>query len=82
MPFAAQWTAHILRLFFSLLMTYVLFGLAHFSGGLEYAFVAGLAGIGYGVAYWTTGRLEASIITHFLLNLIHLVFFTYPMLAA
>ena len=65
----------------SLVIASVLFGVAHISGGSEYAFVSGLAGIGYGVAYWATGRLEASIVTHFLVNAVHFILFTYPMLA-
>jgi len=41
--------------------------------------LAGLAGIGYGLAY-RFGGLSAAIATHFGLNVLHLVFFTYPML--
>ena len=38
-------------------------------------------GLGYGWVYLRTERIEASILTHFLLNCIHFVFFTYPALA-
>jgi membrane protease YdiL (CAAX protease family) len=58
----------------------VLFGLAHFPGGSEYMLLAGLAGIGYGVAY-RYGGLLAAVLAHFGLNLIHLALVTYPMLA-
>ena len=56
-----------------------LFGLAHIAGGLAYVMVAGLAGVGYGVAY-RVGGFQASVMAHFGLNLIHFVLFTYPML--
>lgn len=56
-----------------------LFGLAHFAGGWEYVLVAGLAGVGYGIAY-RVGGLQASVLAHFGLNLIHFTLFTYPML--
>lgn len=59
----------------------VLFGLAHGAGGLAYVFLATIAGIGYGYAYLRTQRIEASILTHFVVNLVHFVGFTYPMLA-
>ena len=58
----------------------VLFGLAHFAGGWGYVLVASLAGVGYGLAY-RVGGLQASVVAHFSLNLIHFTLFTYPMLA-
>lgn len=56
----------------------ILFGLAHFAGGTTYVILASVAGIGYGYAYYRTGRIESAILTHFLLNSVHFVFFTYP----
>jgi membrane protease YdiL (CAAX protease family) len=56
----------------------VLFGVAHFAGGLQLILMATLAGVGYGWMFWRTGRIEASILTHFLVNFTHLLFFTYP----
>lgn len=56
------------------------FGLCHFQGGLGLMVVATVAGFFYGTAYQKTGRLEASILVHFLLNFIHLTLFTYPAL--
>lgn len=55
-----------------------LFGLAHFGGGWQWILLAGLAGIGYGLAY-RFGGLQAAVITHFGLNLVHFSLFTYPM---
>lgn len=57
----------------------VLFGLAHFAGGGVYVLLATLAGLGYGLAYHLSGqRIEAAILTHFGVNLLHLLLFTYP----
>lgn len=56
----------------------ILFGLAHLAGGITYALVASVAGTGYGYAYFITGRIESAILTHFLLNSVHFLFFTYP----
>ena len=56
-----------------------LFGLAHAAAGWQWMLLAGLAGVGYGLAY-RFGGLGAAIATHFGLNVLHFVFFTYPML--
>ncbi|MEX2375583.1 MAG: type II CAAX endopeptidase family protein [Dehalococcoidia bacterium] len=58
-----------------------LFGLAHLAGGVGYVIVAGVAGVGYGLAY-RHGGLQASAMAHFGLNLVHFSLFTYPMLAS
>lgn len=57
------------------------FGVAHFRGGWPYVLLATVAGLFYGAAYLRTKRLEASIACHFLVNLTHMIFFTYPALA-
>ncbi len=59
----------------------VLFGVAHFGGGVYYVLLASVAGCVYGYAYHVTGRIEAAILTHFLLNAGHFLFFSYPYLA-
>lgn len=59
----------------------LLFGVAHFAGGFTYVALASIAGLAYGWMYQITGRIEASIITHFLLNLVHILLLTYPALA-
>jgi membrane protease YdiL (CAAX protease family) len=56
----------------------ILFGLAHAGGGPAYVALATVAGVGYGWVYLRTGRIEASILTHFALNATHFFFFTYP----
>ena len=64
-----------------LVLAAVLFGLMHYPGGAKYVLLSTLAGLGYGWAYLRTQQIEASILTHFLLNCLHFVFFTYPALA-
>lgn len=57
------------------------FGVAHTGGGWGYVALATLAGLGYGFAYFRTGRIEASILVHFAVNASHFIGFTYPRLA-
>lgn len=59
----------------------LLFGLAHSAGGWRYVLLSTVAGGGYGWALLRSGRIEASILTHFLVNLLHFALFTYPALA-
>ena len=66
----------------SILISSSLFGFTHYAGGWKYVFLATVAGIGYGTVYEKTQRIEASILTHFLLNVSHILFFTYPALAS
>jgi uncharacterized protein len=68
--------AHVLTVAISAL----LFGLAHAAGGWRYVILATLAGIGYALAYQRTQRLEMAILTHFTVNAVHFLFFTYPWL--
>lgn len=64
----------------ALLLASLLFGLVHLGAGWQWVLLAGLAGVGYGLAY-RFGGLGAAIATHFGLNLLHFGLFTYPMLA-
>ena len=50
-------------------------------GGWKYALAATVAGVGYGIAYQRTQRIEASMAVHFGLNATHFLLFTYPALA-
>ena len=59
----------------------VLFGLAHLGGGWIYVMLATVAGIGYGLVYAITGSIVAAALAHTGLNLLHLLFFSYPALA-
>lgn len=63
-----------------LILTSFLFGLAHFPGGFNYVLVATLAGFLYGLVYLSTGKIWHAILLHFFFNMVHLAFFTYPLL--
>jgi membrane protease YdiL (CAAX protease family) len=58
----------------------VLFGLAHAGGGAWMPLLAGIAGLGYGLAFARAGTIEAPIVAHFGLNAIHFLCFSYPAL--
>ncbi|AXU97220.1 MAG TPA: CPBP family intramembrane metalloprotease [Erwinia persicina] len=63
----------------ALFIAALLFGFAHFSGGLLLVLFATLAGLIYGLAWLWSGRLWVSTLVHFAFNMLHLLFFTYPM---
>ena len=65
----------------ALMVSSTLFGVLSYSGGVYYAGLVLLAGLVYGFAFHISGRLWVSIMIQFLLNFIHLIFFTYPILA-
>jgi membrane protease YdiL (CAAX protease family) len=58
----------------------ILFGISHYGGGPSYILLATIAGLFYGYAYATTGRLLTSMVVHFSLNLTHILLFSYPAL--
>ncbi len=58
----------------------VLFGAAHYPGGLKYVLLASVAGLFYGYVFMKTEKIEASILAHFLVNSVHFTFFSYPAL--
>jgi len=63
-------------------ITSLIFGLAHFKGGILYIILASICGWFYGYAYERTNRILCAMLVHFGLNLIHLTLFTYPVLCA
>lgn len=62
----------------SIVIVSFLFGLVHLPGGVTYAGLALLAGLGYGFVYSRTKSLLAVICVHFSLNFVHFILFTYP----
>ncbi|CAA0191351.1 CPBP family intramembrane glutamic endopeptidase [Tenacibaculum maritimum] len=64
----------------SITIASLLFGLAHFTGGVSYILLASIAGGFYGYIYYKSHRIESAIALHFIFNLAHLIFFTYPAL--
>lgn len=65
---------------YAIVLASLMFGLAHFKGGISYVMLATVAGVGYGFVYQKTKRVESSILVHFAVNTIHFLFFTYPAL--
>lgn len=55
-----------------------LFGIAHFPAGITYVSIATILGCSYAYTYLRSGNIYIPIIGHFVFNLIHFVFFTYP----
>jgi membrane protease YdiL (CAAX protease family) len=64
----------------ALVIAAILFGIAHFAGGLMDIILASVSGLAYGWLYQKTRRIEASILLHFSLNLTHFLLLTYPAL--
>ncbi len=62
-------------------ITSVLFGISHFAAGMAYVLLATVAGVGYGIAFQRSGRIEMSMLAHFAVNTTRFLFFTYPFLA-
>ncbi|KVV42325.1 CAAX protease [Burkholderia territorii] len=59
----------------------ILFGLAHYQGGVLLALLAGIAGVGYGLAY-RAGGLQAAMLAHLGVNLVQFALMTYPFVAS
>lgn len=64
----------------ALVITALFFGGAHYAGGTKYILLATIAGLLYGYAFMRAKMIEASILTHFMVNSAHFLFFTYPAL--
>jgi membrane protease YdiL (CAAX protease family) len=56
----------------------VLFGLVHYPGGVSYVIAGVIAGLGYGLAFLRTQRIEAAMLVHFGVNAVHFLLFVYP----
>ncbi|ANS88264.1 hypothetical protein VSVS12_04566 (plasmid) [Vibrio scophthalmi] len=79
--FIQQSLTHRFNLPIGVLVASAMFGLAHYSGGPLLIIFATLAGLNYGLIFHFTHRLWCAVLIHFLFNLTHLIFFTYPVLA-
>lgn len=59
----------------------IIFAALHLNASwVSFMFVA-IAGLGYSSAYFMFRRIEPAIITHYLVNSLHFLFFTYPYIA-
>jgi len=62
----------------ALVVSAILFGSLHFSGGITYVLLSTIAGAGYAFIFQRTGRIEMSMLAHFSLNATHFLLLTYP----
>lgn len=69
----ARWWAWVV-----VVVSAVLFGLAHAAGGPPLMLLAMLAGLGYALAFACGQRIEAAVLAHCGLNVLHLLLLTYP----
>ena len=68
-----------LGIVFALIVSSFLFAYIH-TGQITYLGLCFIAGLFYGAAYLYRRKIEAAILVHFLFNLIHILFFSYPAL--
>jgi membrane protease YdiL (CAAX protease family) len=68
------------RVILAVVVSGLLFGLAHAAGGPSMVVLAMLAGLGYAIAYAKTGRIQVAILVHSALNATHFLLFSYPAL--
>lgn len=73
-----QTHVHVYVSYWSIPISAVLFGLAHYRGGARYVLLSTVAGFGYAGVFWSTKKVEASILTHFSVNLLHFLLLSYP----
>lgn len=78
--FASSWSGWRYGTPAALILTSLLFGAVHAGGGPVLVLMATIAGAGYGIAYLRSRRIEAAVLTHFALNAVHFVAFSYPSL--
>ncbi|PHM74721.1 CPBP family intramembrane glutamic endopeptidase [Xenorhabdus kozodoii] len=64
--------------YLALVIASLLFGIPHFMGGGLLMIFSTLAGLIYGLTWLWSGRLWVAVAFHFSFNLMHLLFFTYP----
>lgn len=62
-----------------ILLTAALFGAVHLPFSPLFALLAGLAGLGYGLAFYSSGRLSVAVALHLSVNLCHLLLLSYPL---
>jgi membrane protease YdiL (CAAX protease family) len=65
----------------SIIISSLVFGIFHYRGGVPYILLATIASIFYSYIYVRTNKIENSIILHLMINVIHILFLTYPALA-
>jgi membrane protease YdiL (CAAX protease family) len=73
------WFTHYKRDYFlPIIITSIIFGLAHYRDGTIFMVLAAICGLFYGYTYQRTNRILCAMLVHFGLNFTHFIFFTYP----
>ncbi|MFZ6046514.1 CPBP family intramembrane glutamic endopeptidase [Pseudomonas sp. CR3202] len=60
-------------------LTAAIFGAVHLPFSPLFALLAGVAGLGYGLAFHYSGRLSVAVFLHLAVNLCHLLLLSYPL---
>ena len=63
---------------FAVIVSSLIFALLHFPFGFKFMLLAGVAGFFYGLIYELSKSIWLTVLVHFMVNLLHFVFFTYP----
>jgi membrane protease YdiL (CAAX protease family) len=61
-----------------IIISSIIFGIMHYTGGVDLIFLASIAGLFYGYTYLKTNRIIFPMIVHFGVNFTHYLLFTYP----
>jgi membrane protease YdiL (CAAX protease family) len=73
------WLIARLGIWPGLLLTAGLFAAVHLPFSPLFALVAGVAGLGYGLVFYCSGRLLAAVALHAAVNLLHVLLLSYPL---
>lgn len=69
--FQARYKLHIIA-------SSLIYGSLYYKAGIEFMILAIIAGWFYGYTYEKTNRITCAMALHFLVNLVHFIFFAYP----
>lgn len=64
--------------YIAIVIASVIFGAVHLGGGIQFAVLSTIAGLFYGYAYFSTGKISAAIVTHSAVNICHFLLLEYP----
>lgn len=64
----------------AIIITALVFGVLHWKGGIYYVVYGTIAGVMYGFIYHKSKSIIFTIVSHFVVNVVHIIFFTYPFL--
>ena len=62
-----------------IILASITFGICHYNAGFVLVILSTILGMFCGLCYQRTKQIIYPVLLHFLVNLIHIIFFTYPM---